>query len=388
MLGLKERTYKFSLMIIKLVQNLPLNQVSKILGGQITRSATSVGANTEEAYSGLTKKDFSHSINIARKEANETRYWLRLLLNSGLIQKNEVDNLFKETDELISIFTSIVKKTRSSVILILAFNFLFFSCLYAQDILTLYQNAMESFYKKDYKKAIAVWEEILKIDPKQKNPPKLIEMARSKMLENVKPLLNEFQFQVEKGSYTYALEKVKQLLEIDPSNPTYQKHAEKLGKLVSTLTPALTDAGKINELIRKSITAYILGSKDERLPVLSSRYAWQLAPNAKLTEKTLIFMEKEYTTIARLEVMEGRKNVIEQKLATILEDIYDGKYEHAILECEIVIAIEPDNILVWKRLGSAYYALGKRVDAKLAWEKALKLDPSDKDIAKFYQKVK
>lgn len=115
MQDLKERTYKFALQIIKLVQKLPRNQITGILGKQILRSGTSVGANIEEAYSGLTKKDFSHSINISRKEANETRYWLRLLLGAGLVQKEDVKNLFTETDELISIFTSTVKKIRSQI---------------------------------------------------------------------------------------------------------------------------------------------------------------------------------------------------------------------------------------------------------------------------------
>ncbi|HAM38012.1 MAG: hypothetical protein A2474_02055 [Elusimicrobia bacterium RIFOXYC2_FULL_34_12] len=125
---LRERTYEFSLEIIKLIQNMPNNQVSKILGGQILRSGTSIGANVEEAYSGLTRKEFSYIINISRKESNETRYWLKLLLNSNIADKEQVKNLLVGIEELIKIFTSIVKKCRASLIIILTLNFLLLTC--------------------------------------------------------------------------------------------------------------------------------------------------------------------------------------------------------------------------------------------------------------------
>ncbi|MEW6556363.1 MAG: four helix bundle protein [Elusimicrobiota bacterium] len=145
MQDLKERTYKFALQIIKLVQKLPQNQIARIIAEQMLRSGTSVGANTEEAYAGLTKKDFSHSINISRKETLETRYWLRLLLGAELVKKEEVANLFKECDELIKIFTSTVKKVRSTLILILILTFNFnlsfipLTCLYSYT-------SLESYY--------------------------------------------------------------------------------------------------------------------------------------------------------------------------------------------------------------------------------------------------
>ncbi|MDD5688346.1 MAG: tetratricopeptide repeat protein [Elusimicrobia bacterium] len=261
-------------------------------------------------------------------------------------------------------------------------------CLYSQELNTLYQDAMNAFYNKDYKKAIGIWEEIIRIDVNQKNPPKLIEMARAKMFDKVKPLLNEFTSYLEKGDYTTAIRKNNELLEIDPLNGNYKKASEKLEKVVTMLAPSITQVSKVGDLMRKSIAAHVAGAKDERIPVLASRYAWQLDSNNKFAEKVFLFMEKEYITIARMEVMERGKNVIEQKLAVILEDIYDGKYEHALIECEIVLAIESENVMGWKRLGSIYYALGKRAEAKSAWEKALKLDPKDKDIARFYKRVK
>ncbi len=106
---LRERTYQFALRVIKMVQSLPRNQVSKILSDQLLRSVTSIGANVEEAYAGLSRKDFIHSMNISRKEARETKYWIRLIIDSDLVDKGKVEELLLENEEIIKILTSIFK---------------------------------------------------------------------------------------------------------------------------------------------------------------------------------------------------------------------------------------------------------------------------------------
>ncbi|MEW6040418.1 MAG: PorV/PorQ family protein [Elusimicrobiota bacterium] len=142
---LKERTYRFSLEIIDLMKKLPKTQESKIISNQILRSGMSIGANIEEAFSGLTKKDYVHSINISRKEAFETRYWLRLLLGANLIKKEEIKHLLGELEELINIFTSIVKKSHimakaMSLILILISTPILTSIFFLISIPTLTSN--------------------------------------------------------------------------------------------------------------------------------------------------------------------------------------------------------------------------------------------------------
>jgi four helix bundle protein len=109
---LKERSYQFALRVIKMVQSLPRTRVALILGDQVLRSGTSIGANVEEAYAGLSKKDFIHSMNIARKEARETKYWTRLIIDSGLLKKERVESLLMENEEIIKILTSIVKTSQ------------------------------------------------------------------------------------------------------------------------------------------------------------------------------------------------------------------------------------------------------------------------------------
>ncbi len=97
--SLKYRTYIFSLDIINLLKKLPKNYIYNILGKQVLRSATSVGANIIEAQAGRSKRDFTNYYHIALKSCNETKYWLSIL---KIKQKNltKIDELLEEAIEL------------------------------------------------------------------------------------------------------------------------------------------------------------------------------------------------------------------------------------------------------------------------------------------------
>ena len=75
------------------------------------RSGTSIGANVEEALAGQSRADFLSKMSIASKEARETNYWLRLLKDSGIISKTEIEPLLAESESIANILTSIVKTT-------------------------------------------------------------------------------------------------------------------------------------------------------------------------------------------------------------------------------------------------------------------------------------
>ncbi len=85
-----------------------------MLASQILRSGTSIGANLAEANSGYSKADFAAKCNIALKEARETLYWLRLLLACELVTEERLGSLIGETDEIVAILTTIVKKARQA----------------------------------------------------------------------------------------------------------------------------------------------------------------------------------------------------------------------------------------------------------------------------------
>jgi len=80
----------------------------RILAKQYLRSATSIGANIEEAQAGETRADFAHKLGVARKEARESLYWLRLLAESGIVPQTKLDPLLRETAELLAVITSII----------------------------------------------------------------------------------------------------------------------------------------------------------------------------------------------------------------------------------------------------------------------------------------
>jgi len=112
---IKERGFSFACRIVKLYQFLARKKGgAEILGRQILRSGTSIGANLEEAAAGQSKADFISKCNIALKEARETYYWLRLLIKTEVVTVNKLGDLANESNELVAILTTIVKKSRSA----------------------------------------------------------------------------------------------------------------------------------------------------------------------------------------------------------------------------------------------------------------------------------
>lgn len=106
---LEERTAQFGEGIIDFIKLLPKNSVTLPLMNQLIRAGTSVGANYMEADGGSTKKDFRHKISICRKEAKETRHWLRMIAHAVPEKKDSARLLWQEAQELVFIFSSILK---------------------------------------------------------------------------------------------------------------------------------------------------------------------------------------------------------------------------------------------------------------------------------------
>src|SRR2546430_11165050 len=107
---LEKRTKAFALSVIKFVSSLPRNRESDVLGKQLLRSATSIGANYREANRGVSRADFANKVGTVQKEAAETQYWLELLIESAIARDAAAAELHKESSELLAIFASIGKK--------------------------------------------------------------------------------------------------------------------------------------------------------------------------------------------------------------------------------------------------------------------------------------
>ena len=103
-----DKSFEYAVNVIKLVKKIQNNKKEFVITKQLIRSGTSIGANSEEAVAAESTNDFLHKFKIARKEARESKYWLRLLATTGYIENNYLIN---ETEELIKILTSIILTT-------------------------------------------------------------------------------------------------------------------------------------------------------------------------------------------------------------------------------------------------------------------------------------
>ncbi len=109
---LKKRTKCFALRIIRLYSALPKTTEAQILGKQLLRSGTSVGAHYREAFRAKSQADFINKVEGGLQELDETGYWLELLVESGIVSEGRLKDLMKEADELTAMFVTIVTKLK------------------------------------------------------------------------------------------------------------------------------------------------------------------------------------------------------------------------------------------------------------------------------------
>ena len=108
----KPRTKQLALDIISLVESLPTSRTANVIGRQLIRSGTSIGANYRAACRGKSKADLLFKLSIVEEEADETVYWLELLIESHIVSKARVAALLKETDEIIAMIVASIKTLR------------------------------------------------------------------------------------------------------------------------------------------------------------------------------------------------------------------------------------------------------------------------------------
>ena len=109
---LRTRTLDFALRIVKFYASLPKTTEAQVLGKQVLRSGTSVGANYREGHRAKSDADIVNKFESVLQELDEADYWLDLLVRSGILPAQKAETLIKETNELIAIFTTIVTKIK------------------------------------------------------------------------------------------------------------------------------------------------------------------------------------------------------------------------------------------------------------------------------------
>jgi four helix bundle protein len=111
---LRNRTMDFAVRVIRMFTHLPNATEAQVLGRQVLRSGTSIGANYREAYRGRSKAEFIAKCGDCLREIEETAYWLELLVKSGVVSAEKLAPLRQECEELTAIFVTIVKRAKTS----------------------------------------------------------------------------------------------------------------------------------------------------------------------------------------------------------------------------------------------------------------------------------
>jgi four helix bundle protein len=112
--ALRDRTKKFAMRVIRLFQYLPRSTEAQVLGKQLLRAATSVGANYRAAGRARSKAEFVAKIGIVVDEADETIFWLECLMESGIVKPDLLRDLLAEANELVAIFAASQRTARQS----------------------------------------------------------------------------------------------------------------------------------------------------------------------------------------------------------------------------------------------------------------------------------
>jgi four helix bundle protein len=113
-IDLKDRTKAFALRVIVMFAKLPKSDVARVLGRQVLRSGTSVGANYREADEARSKAEFIAKMGDSLRDLSETEYWLELLVESQTVKTKKMTALLDETRQLKLIFATIIRKARDT----------------------------------------------------------------------------------------------------------------------------------------------------------------------------------------------------------------------------------------------------------------------------------
>jgi len=108
----KKRTKAYALRVIKVVDALPNTQSSKVLGGQLLRSGTSVGANYRAAARAKSSADFISKMGTVEEECDESLYWMELIIEDGLVGGERLADLMAEGDEILAMTVSSIRTAR------------------------------------------------------------------------------------------------------------------------------------------------------------------------------------------------------------------------------------------------------------------------------------
>jgi len=185
------------------------------------------------------------------------------------------------------------------------------------------------------------------------------------------------------GLYSDAVGKLRFAVDLDPKRPEIQNLFKKLSSIVEVISKE-TRVGREAELIRAGVSYYIEDKAGKA--IITLQYASELSPKNKEIPRLLNIMKREYPAIAEQQKISAGMTLVEQKLYRALNYLYEDRSDLAIVECQEVLELEPNNALALSRLGSSYYVIGQKDKATELWLKVLELEPDNKEVLEFLRK--
>ncbi len=248
-----------------------------------------------------------------------------------------------------------------------------------------YQQAEKYMKQKKYALAIEEWNKILEIDDTQAAARRMIAKAVRKKINDQ---YIEAKKLYEKGNYLTSRDKYYKILVDNPTDTDVKKIISNLNETIKVVS-RLDGKDKASVMMRKSLKNHIHINGNKKAAIAASWYAVQLDPMNTNALAIKNFMEQKYAPLlSSMDSPIGDMNIIDQYLFAALNHIYEGRYDRSIQESHIVIELQSDNVLAWKRLGSAYFAMGNKDKARNAWKTALKIAPKDAELKQFIKQTK
>lgn len=248
-----------------------------------------------------------------------------------------------------------------------------------------YSSAEKLINAKDYSSAIKELKAVLKLDPKQKLAKKLIQNA---VRLKYKDLYIRADQLLASGQYMMARKAYREVLGNNPSDSTTASTLTRLDDAIK-ITPGIQGTSNFEKVLSASVYNYVSPDGDPKISVAAAWYATQLAPDNSLAQTIRDFIESRNSrTIRLLDAPVKEMDIVEQYLFAALNHIYEGRYDLAVEESGIVLKLTPNSIMAMKRMGSAYYLMGKKAQAGEVWRRALKITPDDDELQGFLDALK
>jgi tetratricopeptide (TPR) repeat protein len=187
------------------------------------------------------------------------------------------------------------------------------------------------------------------------------------------------------GNYKQALASLNKAKEVLPEATDVDIYIERI-KLVSSLYPSITVKDKVSRLLVRGITFFIKGDNLSAVKVIN--YASSLAPQDSDIARLLSTIEEK--TGVRAEKIESPvgTTIVDKLHNESLIAFRKRDYATVVKLCEEILLLEPEDVLAYKRIGSAFYAMGEKNKAVQMWEQALKLDPRDEKLRRIVETIK